>query len=47
MCVVDVENRLTVSYAMNRMLADEDVRAARVVFAAHASHAKPAGSRQS
>jgi CubicO group peptidase (beta-lactamase class C family) len=39
MCVVDVENRLTVGYAMNRMLGEGDVRAARVVFAAHAAHA--------
>lgn len=36
-CVVDVENRMTVSYAMNRMLGDDDLRAARVVFAAHRS----------
>jgi CubicO group peptidase (beta-lactamase class C family) len=36
MCVVDVENRLTVSYVMNRMLGEGDVRAARVIFAAHA-----------
>lgn len=37
MCVVDVENRLTVSYVMNRMLGADDLRAARVVFAAHAA----------
>jgi CubicO group peptidase (beta-lactamase class C family) len=35
MCVVDVENRLTVSYTMNRMAGHDDWRAARVVFAAH------------
>jgi len=35
MCVVDVENRRTVSYAMNRMLGDGDSRAVRVIFAAH------------
>jgi CubicO group peptidase (beta-lactamase class C family) len=40
MCVIDVENRLTVSYVMNRMLGDEDVRAARVIFAAHAKRAR-------
>ncbi len=40
MCVVDVENRLTVSYAMNRMLGDGDVRAVSVIFAAHASAAR-------
>ncbi|MEE2677779.1 MAG: serine hydrolase domain-containing protein [Myxococcota bacterium] len=39
MCVVDVANRLTVSYVMNRMLDDDDVRAARVIFAAHAARA--------
>ena len=33
MCVVDVENRLTVSYVMNRMLGDGDLRAVRVIFA--------------
>jgi CubicO group peptidase (beta-lactamase class C family) len=38
MCVVDVENRLTVSYVMNRMLGDLDLRAPGVIFAAHASH---------
>ena len=37
MTVIDLENRLTVSYVMNRMLADNDLRAARVVFAAHDS----------
>jgi CubicO group peptidase (beta-lactamase class C family) len=35
MCVVDVENRMTVSYTMNRMLGEGDLRAIRVVFAAH------------
>ncbi len=39
MCVVDVENRLTVAYVMNRMLGEGDLRAARVVFAAHQAHA--------
>lgn len=39
MCVVDVENRLTVSYVMNRMLGEGDVRAARVIFAAHKARA--------
>ncbi len=38
MCVVDVANRLTVCYAMNRMLGDGDLRAVGVVFAAHAAH---------
>jgi CubicO group peptidase (beta-lactamase class C family) len=33
MCVIDVENRLTVSYVMNRMLEDENLRAVRVIFA--------------
>lgn len=40
MCVVDVENRLTVCYVMNRMLSEGDVRAVRVIFAAHASRAQ-------
>lgn len=40
MCVVDVENRLTVSYAMNRMLGEGDLRAPMVIFAAHAQRAK-------
>jgi CubicO group peptidase (beta-lactamase class C family) len=35
MCVVDVENRMTVAYAMNRMLGEGDLRAIRVIFAAH------------
>ncbi len=35
MCVVDVENNMTVSYAMNRMLGENDLRAIRVIFAAH------------
>jgi CubicO group peptidase (beta-lactamase class C family) len=39
MCVVDVENRLTVAYAMNRMLGEGDLRAAGVIFAAHAANA--------
>ncbi|MGI9602038.1 MAG: serine hydrolase domain-containing protein [Acidimicrobiales bacterium] len=39
MCVVDVENNLIVSYVMNRMLAERDVRAARVIFAAHGARA--------
>lgn len=39
MCVVDVENRLTVAYVMNRMLGEGDLRAARVVFAAHGARA--------
>jgi len=39
MCVVDVENRLTVAYAMNRMLADDHLRAASVILAAHAARA--------
>ena len=37
MCVVDVENRMTVTYTMNRMLGEGDLRAIRVVFAAHES----------
>jgi hypothetical protein len=37
MCVIDVENRLTVSYVMNRMLDDDHLRAVQVIFAAHAS----------
>ena len=35
MCVVDLENHMTVTYAMNRMLGEGDMRAIRVVFAAH------------
>ena len=37
MAVIDVENEMTVTYAMNRMLPDVTggLRAARVVFAAH------------
>jgi CubicO group peptidase (beta-lactamase class C family) len=42
MCVVDVENRMTISYVMNRMLGDGDLRAVRVIFAAH-----PKGARKS
>jgi CubicO group peptidase (beta-lactamase class C family) len=37
MCVIDVENRLTVSYVMNRMLGEGDLRAPMVIFAAHAN----------
>jgi CubicO group peptidase (beta-lactamase class C family) len=37
MCVVDAENHMTVSYAMNRMLGDGDLRAPRVIFAAHSA----------
>jgi hypothetical protein len=40
MCVIDVENRLTVSYVMNRMLDDDHMRAARVIFAAHGKRAR-------
>lgn len=42
MAVVDVENEMTVAYAMNRMLPDitGGLRAARVVFAAHEAVAK-------
>ena len=40
MCVVDVENRLTVCYVMNRMLGDGDLRAPAVIFAAHAGAAR-------
>jgi CubicO group peptidase (beta-lactamase class C family) len=43
MCVVDVENRSTVSYVMNRMLGEGDFRAPGVIFAAHAS--APVGSQ--
>jgi len=39
MCVIDVENRLTVCYAMNRMLGEGDLRAIRLIFAAHSSRA--------
>ena len=35
MCVIDVENRMTVAYTMNQMRGSDDFRAARVVFAAH------------
>jgi CubicO group peptidase (beta-lactamase class C family) len=37
MCVVDLENRMTVAYAMNRMLGEGDLRSIRVIFAAHAA----------
>ncbi len=37
MCVVDVENRMSVAYAMNRMLGEGDLRAPLIVFAAHAA----------
>jgi CubicO group peptidase (beta-lactamase class C family) len=40
MCVIDVENRLTVSYAVNRMLGDDHLRAVRAIFAAHAARAR-------
>ena len=36
MCVVDVENSMTVSFVPNRMLGDDDLRAVRTIFAAHA-----------
>jgi len=39
MCVIDAANHLTVCYAMNRMQGEGDVRAARVIFAAHADRA--------
>ena len=39
MCVVDLENDLTIAYAMNRMLGEGDLRAPRVIFAAHAARA--------
>ena len=39
MCVIDVENNLTVCYAMNRMMGEGDFRAAMVVMAAHAAAA--------
>ncbi len=39
MCVVDVENRLTVAYTMNKMAGDNDTRAAMIVMAAHGSRA--------
>ncbi len=35
MTVVDVENSMTVSYAMNQMRGDVDMRGAGIVFAAH------------
>jgi len=35
MCVVDTLNQMTVCYAMNRMLGEGDMRAIRVIFAAH------------
>ena len=38
--VVDVANRMTVAYVMNQMRGEGDVRAARVIFAAHAALAK-------
>ena len=37
MCIVDVKNRMTVAYAMNRMLGEGDLRAPTVIFAAHAA----------
>jgi len=43
MCVIDVENRLTVCYAMNRMLGEGDMRAPGVIFAAHAAAARLRG----
>jgi len=39
MCVVDVENRLTVAYTMNKMAGENDTRAAMIVMAAHGSRA--------
>ncbi len=35
MCVVDLENNMTVSYVMNRMMGEDDFRAINVIFAAH------------
>jgi CubicO group peptidase (beta-lactamase class C family) len=40
MCVVDVENRMTVAYTMNRMRGEGDLRAPLVIFAAHGARAK-------
>ena len=40
MCVVDLENRLTACYAMNRMLGGRDLRAPMLIFAAHAQRAR-------
>ncbi|MGH0035524.1 MAG: serine hydrolase domain-containing protein [Myxococcota bacterium] len=40
MCVVDVENHLTVAYAMNRMLGEGDLRAPLLVFATHACRSR-------
>ncbi|MEN8161093.1 MAG: serine hydrolase domain-containing protein, partial [Myxococcota bacterium] len=40
MCVVDVENRMTVAYAMNRMRGEGDLRAPMVIFAAHGARAE-------
>ena len=40
MCVVDVANRMTVAYAMNRMRGEGDLRAPMVIFAAHAARAE-------
>lgn len=39
MCVVDVENKLTVAYTMNKMGGENDTRAATIVMAAHAARA--------
>ena len=43
MCVVDVENQMTVAYAMNRMLDDGDLRAVHVIYAAHEAIANEKG----
>jgi len=40
MCVVDVENRLTACYAMNRMMGEGDLRAPVLIHAAHALRAR-------
>ncbi len=37
MCVVDLENNMTVAYVMNRMMGEDDFRAINVIFAAHAA----------
>ena len=40
MTVIDVQNQMTVSYAMNRMLGNGDTRAFTVIYAAHGCRAK-------
>jgi CubicO group peptidase (beta-lactamase class C family) len=40
MCLIDLENNMTVCYVMNRMLDEGDLRAASIIFAAHEARSR-------